>query len=195
MRFLEFIIPLLLLYIFYVKVHRGSKDLSYITSSIDGKEYYVRNLPDKQKAADTLATLRKNLTTLVNTLYNRRNEYAEFKTAIERLKHRFQTDKISEGAYDAKNTSYTINKSNIVFCLRSKTTDQQLHQINLLMFIAIHEMGHIMSVSLDHTEEFKKNFTFLLQQAVKFGLYKPTDFRKYPTTYCGVEITDTPLDL
>jgi len=48
-------------------------------------------------------------------------------------------------------TSYTQNKGEKVsFCMRQKDGSDELVDINTLMFVALHEMGHIMSVSVGH---------------------------------------------
>ena len=48
-----------------------------------------------------------------------------------------------ESTDDSKFTSYSINKGEeIVFCLRCKKTNQ-LHNINELMYVAIHEISHV----------------------------------------------------
>ena len=62
------------------------------------------------------------------------------------------------------------------------------------MFVALHELSHIMTKSIGHTKEFWDNFKFLLQQAINTKVYKYQDFRKKPVKYCGTEITDTPLN-
>ena len=62
------------------------------------------------------------------------------------------------------------------------------------MFVALHELGHLMTKSIGHTEEFWKNFKFLLQEAIKIGIYTKDDFNKNPVEYCGTNITDTPLN-
>jgi hypothetical protein len=58
--------------------------------------------------------------------------------------------------------------------------------------VAIHELGHIMTVSIGHTAEFWQNFRFLLKNAIDLGLYKPIDYKKKPAAYCGMDITDNP---
>ena len=63
---------------------------------------------------------------------------------------------------------------------------------NTLTFVAIHEVGHVMTESVGHGEEFWNNFRFLLQNAVNLGIYKPVDYKKEPTGYCGMDITDNP---
>ena len=63
---------------------------------------------------------------------------------------------------------------------------------NTIIFVAIHEIAHTMTKSIGHKEEFWKNFKFLLQEAVKIGIYKPVDYKKKNKHYCGMDITDNP---
>ena len=63
---------------------------------------------------------------------------------------------------------------------------------NTLTFVAIHELGHVMTESIGHKKEFWENFKFLLKNAVTMGLYKPVDYKKKPKDYCGMTITDNP---
>ena len=55
----------------YINFIRKSLYLDAIVSSVDSKEYYVRNLPDKDEAANKLAKLSKNLSTLVNSIQDK----------------------------------------------------------------------------------------------------------------------------
>ena len=61
------------------------------------------------------------------------------------------------------------------------------------MFVALHELAHIMTKSIGHTEEFWENFKFLLKESIKMNLYKKIDFQKNPHKYCGIEIKDSPI--
>ena len=67
-------------------------------------------------------------------------------------------------------------------------------EANTLMFVALHEIAHVMTKSIGHTDEFWNNFRFLLKEAIKINVYKRQDFRRHPVKYCGTEITDTPLN-
>ncbi len=61
------------------------------------------------------------------------------------------------------------------------------------MFVAIHELSHIMTESVGHTEEFWNNFRILLRVAIELKLYRNLDYSNNPVDYCGTKITDTPL--
>ena len=95
-----------------------------------------------------------------------------------------------ETPQDEKYTSYTINKGEkIVFCLRSKILDN-FHDMNTLMYVVIHELGHVGCPEYGHTPLFKKIFKFLLEQSIIINIYKPIDYRLNPQPYCGMIINE-----
>jgi hypothetical protein len=77
-------------------------------------------------------------------------------------------------------------------CIRDKDENKNLHEHNLLMFVVIHELAHIMSKSIGHNNEFYNNFKFLLNEASTLGIYYPIDFKKNPEQYCGIEVNSNP---
>lgn len=167
-------------------------ELTYVKSDVDNQEYLVRNREDKQDAADILANIKKNLLKIVQIM---EVEYPNDKR-VNRLVKKFRPQKISESVSGTKYTSYSVNKGEkIVFCIRTKDEEQNLINLNTLMFVAIHELAHVMTVSIGHTEEFWNNMRFILKVAIRKGIYKRQDFRKNPQPYCGTTITDSPLDV
>lgn len=166
------------------KKYKFESDMVYVISDIDGLKYKVRNLQDKQTAANTLAKIRANLVKLVEHLKKlKRND-------VRILIERFNPNSIQEGTADKKQTSVTIEKGEqILFCLRSRKTktNNRIHNLDMLMYVALHEMAHIMSISLDHTEEFIDNFAFLLKESAKIGIYNPS-FLDGDKEYCGLTI-------
>ena len=113
---------------------------------------------------------------------------------VQRLVLKFNPRRISESVSGSNTTSYSINKGEqIVFCIRSKTDSQKLVKFNTVMFVAIHELAHVMTISVGHTKEFWDNMRYLLKQAIKHNIYVKQDFTKYPEKYCGITITDSPL--
>ncbi len=164
--------------------------IEYITSEKDGKEYIVRNLPDKQEAADRLAEIRKKLLIIKKKCISRLPKNKKF--AISQLKN-FTADNIGEKIDNSDSTAYSVNKGEqIIFCLRSRNSENILHDINLLMFVAIHELAHVITETIGHTEEFKENNIWLLEQAIELGLYKKHNFNDKPKEYCGLNITNQP---
>ena len=61
-----------------------------------------------------------------------------------------------------------------------------------MTFVALHELSHIMTVSVGHTTEFWDNFKFLIEQAEIIKIYKPIDYSKNSVDYCGMKIKDSP---
>ena len=184
--FIFFIIVLSL----FIYTESRNNEIIYVESSIDNRKYLVRNVDDKQEAADMLADMRARLDKMIN--YMRMNYPNDDR--VKRLIRKFNPDRISESLKGSKYTSYSINKGEkIVLCLRSKDMSQKLTDINTLMFVTLHELAHIMTISIGHTKEFWSNFKFILKIAVKIGIYDNIDYSKDPQPYCGIEVNDSPL--
>jgi hypothetical protein len=171
-------------------IQNGYNNLTYVTSKIDNRKYLVRNIEDKQEAADMLAIINQKLEKLKIHL---ETKYPNDER-IKRLQINYIPENVCESASHDKNTSYSVNKGEkVVFCIRSKETDK-LEDINTLMFVAIHEMGHLASGTVGHNKEFWDNFEFLLREAIDIGLYNKVEYSKNPKSYCGIQITDSPVE-
>ena len=190
-KFIYCVIISIILISLYIQYENFTNEISLTKSNLDGETYLVRNLPDKEEAANLLARIRKKCVKLTKYLAVK---YPNKENVIQ-LVNNFKPNNISESAKNSKYTSYSVNKGEkIVFCLRSKDDNQELIKENIMMFVALHELGHVMSKSIGHTKEFWDNFRFLLKEAIKAKIYKYQDFRKKPVKYCGTNITDTPLN-
>ena len=234
------IIIITLLVVIYKYFEAYSYDIVMVKSNVNGKSYLVRNIENKQDAADLLAKIAVKLENLVNiivssghdTIYNKymktvidketesekqnsenkkdiiegqdggtsnaqtlsNNIKMKLKDDIQRLKKNFNPDAFSETTPDAKYTSYSVNKGEkIVFCLRDKKDGEVLVKENIMTFVSIHELAHLMTKSIGHEPEFWANFKLLLKISIDNGIYKNIDFNSTPKPYCGIEITDTPL--
>lgn len=171
-------------------IQNGYSNLVYVTSKIDNRTYLVRNTNDKQEAADMLATINQKLEKLKVHL---EKKYPNDER-IKRLQVNYIPENVCESAAHDKNTSYSVNKGEkVVFCIRSKE-DDKLEDLNTLMFVAIHEMGHLASGTIGHNKEFWDNFEFLLREAIDIGLYEKVEYSKNPKSYCGIQITDSPVE-
>lgn len=163
-----------------------------VKSKVDGKIYRVRNMKDKQEAADLLARVRAKM----HKLYNYLQEKYPDKPQVQRLLQRFEADpeRLLEATPDADHPSYSVNKGELVhLCLRQRNGQQeQLVNENILMFVALHEMGHMVTDSVGHEPDFWNNFGWLLKEAEKAGVYQYQDFKAHPVSYCGTKITDQP---
>ena len=172
----------------------SSYPIIQVRSKVDGLLYNVRDMPDKQKAADLLARVRSKLQKLINTL---RQRYPN-KPQVIQLNEKFEADpkRFYEATPDSEHVSYSVNKGDSIhLCLRQKDgAKEQLVEENVMVFVALHEMGHVITspTVASHGPEFWNNFGWLLREAEALGIYKYQDFRAHPVKYCGENITDQP---
>ena len=165
-------------------------NLRCIVSTADGKKYCVRERNNIEKASNLLAQTTDKLKYLVENMNAR---YRNRKN-VQRLVENFNPTTIKETLPTSEYTAYSENKGEkLAFCLnKNKKNNENLIDQNTLMFVAIHEIAHIMTLSVGHTEEFWQNFKFLLENAVELGIYEPIDYKKNPKNYCGMTISDNP---
>ena len=188
------IIMIILILILAIKIYSESDyfNLKCIISNVDGKEYCVRERKLLNQAADKLAHTTNDLKKLVS--------YCKTKfpnnPAVKRMVSKFNPKKVQETLPTSSYTAYSENKGEkIAFCLSSenkKDLDNLIDE-NTLMFVAIHEMSHVATKSIGHTQEFWTNFKFLLQQANEIHIYTPIDYKKNNQEYCGMDIKDNPF--
>lgn len=157
-------------------------EVKYIQSDIDSRKYVVLNKYDSKKAANLLAQISQQLTNVKTYLEQNHNE----QPLTKNIQSRFDPSNISEGSPDSQYTSYTVNKGEqMVFCIRDKET-KELHDLNLLMYVSLHELAHVGCESVGHNDEFQKNFNFLLDVAEKMGIYQRIKFGNKDVKYCGM---------
>lgn len=194
MKSLQIII--ILIFIFIVLIFYKSdynREVTYVTSDIDNKQYLVRDLDDKQQAANMLAKIHQNIMELTNHLVeNKDTKYVKYKQYIEQLDQRIQNTIMNESTQDSVYTSYSVNKGEqIVFCLRSKKKKNKLHDLNLVMYVTLHELAHVGCPEQGHTDLFKHIFAFFTEVAIDIDIYHKVDFKKNPTEYCGLQISES----
>jgi predicted metal-dependent hydrolase len=174
----------------YTHIEHLSNEVIYVKSSIDNNEYLVRNLHNKDDAANILAKLRLKLEKICKIM---KEKYPNDDSVI-RMNERFNANNITESGKNNQYTSYSVNKGEkIVFCIRQKDEDETLVDENTISFVAIHELAHIMTKSVGHTTEFWDNFKRLLKEAIEHKLYVKEDYSSNPKEYCGIKVSDSPL--
>jgi len=163
-------------------------NLTTVTSTVDEREYTVRKLPDKLDAANKLAHISESLTKLVDRVYTNDKD----REGVEQLKDRFNSRNIMENTPGGKYTAYSVNKGEqLAICLRNVDDDKFMND-NIIYFVSIHEMSHVMTDEIGHTKKFWDNMAYLLEQAHALGFYTPEDYATNPQMYCGQEINSTP---
>ena len=165
-------------------------NLKCIISEVDGKRYCVRERSKLTLAADLLATINLKMNQLVKYV----GEKYPDRENVKRLVKGYNPKKISETLPTSEYTAYSENKGEkIAFCLNTeKKKGSRMIDENTLMFVALHELSHVATKSIGHTEEFWNNFKFLLKEADKIKIYKPEDYKKNSKRYCGTSIVDNP---
>ena len=183
-------IGLLLLVCLRIYQESDTFNLKCIISDVDGKKYCVRERSKLVLAADRLATVNTKMAQLVahchKTYPDREN--------IKRLKSGYNPKQIYETLPTSEFTAYSQNKGEkMAFCLNKEKNEDNLIDPNTLMFVALHELSHIATKSVGHTDEFWHNFKFILGEAGTLGIYEQTDYKKKPVRYCGMNISDNPF--
>ena len=174
-----------------IRVYKDSDtfNLKCIVSDIDGKKYCVRERSKLVLAADRLATVNQKMAKLVKHCGKTYPERSNTKRLVEG----YNPKQIYETLPTSEYTAYSQNKGEkLAFCLNTEKNGDNLIDHNTLTFVAIHELAHIGTESVGHTEEFWENFKFLLGEADKINIYKQVDYKKKPARYCGMDITDNP---
>lgn len=183
----------IVLYLLWDTYANGNIEPVSVVQPATGKveKYWVQNKPDKEDAAKLLAGIQSNLLKLHTHLIKMYPDDVR----VQQLQKNFRAENVMEGEDSDKYTSYSVNKGEkIVFCLRRKDETNSLMDLNTMMFVAIHEYGHVATSSTGHTQEFWDNFSWLLLEAMNIGIYTKQDFKNQPEPYCGIEITSSPLD-
>ena len=166
--------------------------MTYVESNIDYNYYLVRDDNDKQKASNLLSKIKINIDKLANYCYENRYNYKNMKPYIEQLYRRIQNSFIVESNKNSTYTSYSVNKGEqLVFCIRSKDNNEKFHDLNLLMYVVIHELAHVGCPEYGHTPLFKEIFIFLCEISIKINIYKKINFEDDNREYCGMTITES----
>ena len=163
-----------------------------VKSSVDGRIYRVRDMADKKEAADLMARVRIK----IDRLYVYLKDKFKDKPQVKQLVNNFVPDpsRFEESTPAAEHTSYSVNKGEKVhLCLRQRDgTQESLVQENVMVFVSLHEVAHIITPTIGHGPDFWNNFAWILKQAEEIGIYKYQDFKAHPVSYCGISITDSP---
>ena len=166
--------------------------LKCIISSKNGNTYCVREREISKEAVELLAKIDDKCNKLIDYI----SKVHPNNEDVKRLKENYKDVKIQEILPTSTLTAYTENKgAKIAFCLNKndkQTKTNKLIEEDVLFFVAMHELGHVMSKSVGHNEEFWSNFKFILQEAKNANMYQPVDYSKEPESYCGMEINSNP---
>jgi hypothetical protein len=186
MQFIDVFVVFILLVTVLTIIQSHFAEVEPVKAKLDNRVYIVRKLPNKQDAAEYLAELNSHMQKLVKHMMAKYPNNDE----VKQLFNNYNPDAMSEGSPDTGYTSYSINKGEkIILCIRQP--DGRFVDQNTVLYVAIHELGHVMTKDIGHTERFWENFKFLLEEAIGINIYKKVDYASSPHEYCGIKITSS----
>ena len=175
-----------------IKIYKESENfnLKCVISDVDGNKYCVRDRIKVKEAADKLARTVTKCKSLITYMKKQHPDNDITKKLIDG----FNPKKVFETLPTSEHTAYSENKGEkLAFCLNSgKNNENKLIDENTLTFVALHELTHIGTTEIGHTPTYWQNFKFILENAVNAGIYNPVDYKKKPSGYCGMTISDNP---
>jgi predicted metal-dependent hydrolase len=190
----ESILISIIIVFIYIFLFFNKNRLVYVETNT-GSKYLVQDSKDKSVSANLLSMIVQNMYKLKNHLVRNKNNYSDYSEYIELLNQNFNENRttIYETERDSDLTSFSVNKGEeLSFCLKSKKTGQ-FHDMNLLMYVALHEMAHMACPEVGHGNLFKRIFRFLVKEAVSLGLYNNVDYSASPVEYCGMILSSSIL--
>jgi hypothetical protein len=133
-------------------------------------KFLVVERPDKVQAAAILGRVASGLRQVVTAMQQKHPDDPN----VAQMAMRFREEAISEGTHESGYTSFSVNKGErIVLCIRN--VDGTFVDHNVVMYVALHELAHIMTPQVGHTALFWKNFRSLLDCSMEIGLYRRVD--------------------
>lgn len=188
------IIVAIIIIVVFILIHLN--EIKYVEAYNSGRRYIVRSQPNPIESANMLDNIYLKIFKLMNYINEKimnTNYTNNLSKNIHNLNNKFNKIVFREDTKNNNFTSYTVNKGEeIVFCLRDKKTEK-IHDINEIMYVAIHEIGHVVCPDLGHTDLFWDINKLLLENAVEIGIYKYINYYYNPKQYCGMEINATLL--
>lgn len=188
------------LYIIYIYYSINKNGLVLMQSNLDNNYYYVRNTNDKKESVDKIARIKFNLIKLLDIIIsdtqgdNSKNIPIDIKY-FENARSKLNITKFSENTKNSEGTSYNVNKGEeIILCLKSKKNATN-HDDNIIMYVAIHELAHVVCPEIGHTKLFNSIFAYMLKISIQHRLYKYQDYSEETQEYCGIEVDQNILNL
>ncbi len=193
MKELTLLLLAVLSYVLYLTHIRKYLFLTKVAAK-DGRMFLVRNLRDNQKAADVLSQLSTHLKRLCEYSLQKPKDPTKY-ASLKKLHDKFNPSHITENIPGSSHVAYSVNKGDeLSICIREEGTERFM-DMNTIMFVAIHELAHIMTSETGHTPLFWENMKYLLERAIEIDMYHAVDYQSHPVMYCGMEVNSTPLDL
>lgn len=175
-----------------------------VKSDVDNNYYVIRRGNTKgeyylKQSANTLGEINLRIVKLIDHLYKKYKDDMTKMYFVKKLQSGYNSNILSEAAIDSRYTTYTIDKQDMHVCLRTRDKDEKLYDINLLMYVILHELAHLCNYDEagnpieGHGKEFKDIFYLLVVEAIKLDVYTYIDYTEQPQEYCGIIVSSTIL--
>jgi hypothetical protein len=206
MNFKKIFLIILIILLCVLYYHYFYDGTTYVKSSLDGNYYKVRSEENNQHKADLLSIIYIKLNLIVNTL----RDDTKYKNTVPVKRLVSNWDKgisIKEIGKMESDAAYVINKKHMSFCLQNKPNNNDkniktFEDINLMTYVGIHELAHIMSDEIGHGNEFISNFEFLLDYSKQLTYFDKLLNKNMPVyiqlnklntadNYCGVPLINS----
>lgn len=199
---LIFITVILLVY-FFVTLKLYNEN-TYVKSDIDNNNYLIRQSDTKgndylKTSANTLAEINNRIIKLIDHLDTKYANDENKNYFIKKFKENYNPNVLSEAAIDNRYTTYTVDKQDMHICLRTRDDKEKIYDINLLMYVILHELAHLCNYNeighpiQGHGDEFKNIFKLLVVESILLNIYTYVDYTSQPEEYCGIIISSTIL--
>ncbi|NBU33985.1 hypothetical protein EB118_03450 [bacterium] len=198
------VIVLLLLLVVYVVVYFffGYNETVKVKSDTDGNVYKIRQGRQKdtkylKDSSNILGEINLRIETLIKHLLSKYGNDPEYLSCVHNLRKRYKHSVLSEAAVDQRYTTFTVDKRDMHVCLRTRDNQSHLYDINILMYVILHELAHMCNYDANgvpihgHGREFVKIFRFLVRESINIGVYTYVDFSNQPQEYCGMYINSS----
>ena len=171
-----------------VSIYNKNKNVTVLKSTNDNRKYRLLDLPGKEKCMEILVQLNKNVIQLLSYVKDEERE------GIKDLLDNYRPDSLCENLENRSLQAYSLNKGEeICLCLREPENELEIiDDMNTLMFVLVHELSHLMTDDIGHTNKFWNNMAYLLKKASEINLYTPINYSVTPVMYCDVKIDETP---
>lgn len=105
-------------------------------------------------------------------LRNRYDQFLELDPTVVRIKNMLLPTfpELTNVSVMKGTGSYTYNKQKIYLCTEKNNVR---YEDNMLIYVLLHELAHVVTYEFGHGFEFIENFQLLLERAHRAGLYDP----------------------
>jgi hypothetical protein len=191
------------------KDSEGKHKVVKFKSQLDGRYYFVcATLPDKQRAADTLAEIHRRSQMLLFYFFEKldareriiADDKVDISANIQQMVRKHYNQPMALAEYHAprdKTVGANSEKGLLIeMCLRAKNDSSKWNSMNTLTRVHIHELAHSGDFLFradgtnNHGPDFYRIMDHLLQEAEKLGLYSCEEYKASGKAFCGLMLSE-----